>query len=219
MVGELAGDRTLVTEAGFERHLSALPPARQIDDLRPAGRSELLRDFVSNGTHRVPFWYFSLAGLNLPIRGYGGRRPRLAVMGLFMRSGRSGGNWRCGCSSPKLAAGRYRWRLRPCGCRPVYLATTTTRGWIVGRKGGAPHRSPASLAAYRGEADLLYERIHDLRHTFASRALALGETLPAIGKLLCHNDIQTTARYAHLAWNSVHEAAERIADSIAADLL
>ena len=62
-------------------------------------------------------------------------------------------------------------------------------------------------------------RLHDLRHSFASRALALGETLPVIGKLLGHSDIETTARYAHLARDSVHEAAERIADSIAADIL
>ena len=62
-------------------------------------------------------------------------------------------------------------------------------------------------------------RIHDLRHTFASRALALGETLPVIGKLLGHNDIETTARYPHLARDSVHEEAGRIADSIDTDIL
>ena len=54
---------------------------------------------------------------------------------------------------------------------------------------------------------------------FASRALALGETLPVIGKLLGHSDIETTARYAHLAQDSLHETAERIAESIAADIL
>ncbi|MCY3761754.1 MAG: integrase, partial [Gemmatimonadetes bacterium] len=43
--------------------------------------------------------------------------------------------------------------------------------------------------------------------------------LPVIGKLLGHNDIETTARYAHLAQDSVHEAAERIAASIGADVL
>ena len=62
-------------------------------------------------------------------------------------------------------------------------------------------------------------RIHELRHSFASRALALGETLLVIGKLLGHSDIETTARYAHLAHDSIHETAERIAGSIAADIL
>ena len=71
----------------------------------------------------------------------------------------------------------------------------------------------------RTHAELEDVRLHDLRHSFASRALALGETLPVIGKLLGHNDIETTARYAHLAQDSIHETAERIAESIAADIL
>ena len=70
----------------------------------------------------------------------------------------------------------------------------------------------------RSRAGLEDVRLHDLRHSFASRALALGETLPVIGKLLGHSDIETTARYAHLARDSVHEAAERVAGSIAADI-
>ena len=61
--------------------------------------------------------------------------------------------------------------------------------------------------------------VHDLRHSFASRALALGEELPMIGKLLGHARIETTARYAHLARDSVREAAERVAESIATDFL
>ncbi len=71
----------------------------------------------------------------------------------------------------------------------------------------------------RARAELEDVRIHDLRHSFASRALALGETLPVIGKLLGHSDIETTARYAHLAHDSIHETAERIAESISADIL
>ncbi len=70
----------------------------------------------------------------------------------------------------------------------------------------------------RAAAGLKNVRMHDLRHSFASRALALGETLPVIGKLLGHSDIETTARYAHLAQDSIHETAERIAESIAADI-
>ena len=40
-----------------------------------------------------------------------------------------------------------------------------------------------------------------------------------LGKLLGHSDIETTARYAHLARDSIHDAAERIAESVAADIL
>ena len=47
----------------------------------------------------------------------------------------------------------------------------------------------------RERSDLKDVRIHDLRHTFASRALALGESLPMIGKLLGHSQIRTTERY------------------------
>ena len=71
----------------------------------------------------------------------------------------------------------------------------------------------------RERAGLEDVRIHDCRHSFASRALALGESLPAIGKLLGHAHVQTTARYAHLARDSMHEAAARVADSIAGDIL
>ena len=62
-------------------------------------------------------------------------------------------------------------------------------------------------------------RVHDLRHSFDSRALALGEDLPINGWLLGHRRVETTANYAYLARDSVKEAAERIAVSIAADFL
>ena len=62
-------------------------------------------------------------------------------------------------------------------------------------------------------------RLHDCRHSYASRALALGESLPMIGRLLGHTQVETTARYAHLAQDAVRESAVRVADSIAVDIL
>ena len=59
----------------------------------------------------------------------------------------------------------------------------------------------------------------DLRHSFASRALALGESLSMIGKLLGHRKVQTTARYAHLAQDSVKASAARVAESLRADMV
>lgn len=68
----------------------------------------------------------------------------------------------------------------------------------------------------RARAGLKDVRIHDLRHTFASAAVASGQGLPMIGKLLGHTQIQTTARYAHLAADPVKSAADQVSASIAA---
>ena len=62
------------------------------------------------------------------------------------------------------------------------------------------------------------DRNHDLSHSYASSSLLVGEGLPMIGKLLGHNHVHTTARYAHLARDSVKAAAERVSDSLAVDL-
>ena len=58
-------------------------------------------------------------------------------------------------------------------------------------------------------------RNHDLRYSFASRALALGEELPIIRRLLGHRQAETTARYAHLDRDAVRKSAERVAVRIA----
>ena len=92
--------------------------------------------------------------------------------------------------------------------------------WVIpGRK---PGTNLNHLGYYwrqvRQRAGLEDVRVHDLRHSFASRALALGESLSMIGKLLGHSKIQTTARYAHLARDSVKESAARVAASIGTDL-
>ena len=93
--------------------------------------------------------------------------------------------------------------------------------WVIaGAKPGArlPHITYYWYRV-RKRAGLKDVRLHDLRHSFASRALALGEPLPMIGKLLGHSKIQTTARYAHLARDSIRDSAVRVAASIAADIL
>jgi integrase len=71
----------------------------------------------------------------------------------------------------------------------------------------------------RARAGLKDVRIHDLRHTFASTAVASGQGLPMIGKLLGHTQVQTTARYAHLAADPVKTAADAVSSQIAASLL
>lgn len=70
------------------------------------------------------------------------------------------------------------------------------------------------VVEWRPDADT----IHDLRHTYASDGVLAGEGLPMIGKLLGHTQVQTTARYAHLADHPVREAATRIAGRLASAL-
>ena len=101
------------------------------------------------------------------------------------------------------------------------LPRTPGSPWVLpGRKPGTHLRKlDDAWQAVRSRAGLDDVRLHDLRHSFASRALALGEGLPMIGKLLGHARIETTSRYAHLARDSVRESAERVAASIAEDML
>jgi len=61
----------------------------------------------------------------------------------------------------------------------------------------------------RTAANLEHVRLHDLRHSFASHAAAMSETLPMIGKLLGHASVQSTARYAHLDDRTVLATVER----------
>jgi integrase len=63
----------------------------------------------------------------------------------------------------------------------------------------------------RTRAGLEGVRIHDLRHTYASNAIAAGLPVEMIGKLLGHTQIATTMRYAHLADDPVREAAGLVA--------
>ena len=73
----------------------------------------------------------------------------------------------------------------------------------VARMDGAYRR--ARLAA-----GLAHVRMHDLRHSFASHAAAMSETLPMISKLLGHSSVKMTARYAHLSDGAAIEDNERI---------
>ncbi len=67
----------------------------------------------------------------------------------------------------------------------------------------------------RRRAALPDVRLHDLRHSFASVAIADGIPLTMIGKLLGHALPETTARYAHLADTVIADAAERVCGGIA----
>ena len=62
----------------------------------------------------------------------------------------------------------------------------------------------------RAEAELCDVRLHDLRHSYASMALAQGETVLTIGRLLGHRDPATTLKYTHLSDSMVREAVDAV---------
>ena len=100
------------------------------------------------------------------------------------------------------------------------LARTPGNPWVFpGKKTGTRLVNlDDSWDRVRKRAGLEDVRLHDLRHSFASRALALGENLPMIGKLLGHTQVQTIARYAHPERHSHKVAAIRISDSLQVDM-
>jgi integrase len=66
----------------------------------------------------------------------------------------------------------------------------------------------------RARAGLPDLHMHDLRHTFASFAVANGASLFLVGKALGHTQATTTERYAHLADDPVRAVAESVAQQI-----
>ena len=127
-----------------------------------------------------------------------------------------------------LEAGELRLPDSKTGAKVVHLgdpAIAVLRGidrnendlWVIA--GSKKGKRMSDLDYYwqriRDRAGLQGVRIHDLRHSYASGGLLVGEGLPMIGKLLGHNHVHTTARYAHLANDPLKSAANRIALRIA----
>ncbi len=71
-------------------------------------------------------------------------------------------------------------------------------------------RKVAKAAGFHGV------RIHDLRHGFASIAVADGASLYIVGKVLGHTQAATTERYSHLDLDPVRAVADRTSRKIAA---
>ena len=93
--------------------------------------------------------------------------------------------------------------------------------WVIA--GGKPGERLPRLDPFwdrlRARAGLDGLRLHDCRHSYASRALAIGESLSAISRLLGHKTVMTTVRYAHLAPDTERASAAKVGDSIGSDLM
>jgi integrase len=104
------------------------------------------------------------------------------------------------------------------GARPLYLSSAAASLLHdLPRQSGKPHVFPGDgrtghlvnlqkpWSKIRARAGLSDVRLHDLRHSYASKAASSGASLLMIGKLLGHTQAQTTQRYAHLVDNPLKE--------------
>ena len=96
--------------------------------------------------------------------------------------------------------------------RAILDGLPRTAVWVFPspRKNGFLHAATVGDVWHRirEEADLCDVRLHDLRHTHASMALAQGETVLTIGRLLGHRNPATTLKYTHMSDITVREAAD-----------
>jgi integrase len=142
-----------------------------------------------------------------------------------------------GCRKSEILSLRWEWIDADRGC--LRLPDTKTGAKAVPLAAaalellsGLPRASAYVLPAIKGaghytglqkdwervrvRAGLPKLRLHDLRHSFASFAVADGHTLFMVGKVLGHKQARTTEGYAHLAADALRAVADRTAARIAA---
>jgi integrase len=78
-----------------------------------------------------------------------------------------------------------------------------------------PNNMERAFRKARKEAGLTDVRIHDLRHTAASRMAQAGIDLYKVGTILGHNDVRMTKRYAHLNVESLREGVDALTKPVA----
>ena len=113
-------------------------------------------------------------------------------------------------------------KVVPLGAPPLELLASLPRiennpHVLPGNKaGGHLVGLQKAWARLRNRAGLPDVRLHDLRHSFASIAVAGGDSLYLVGKVLGHHQASTTERYAHLHDDPLRAVADRTARQIAA---
>jgi len=87
--------------------------------------------------------------------------------------------------------------------------------WVcTSERDGQVNNLRRAWLALRSRAGLDDVRLHDLRHSAASDALASGVPLALVGAMLGHKHPQTTQRYAHLNDATLQEAARMMGEAI-----
>jgi integrase len=101
------------------------------------------------------------------------------------------------------------------------MARRKSSPWVFPATRGKGHHvgMPRVWRKLRTWARLPDVRMHDLRHGFASVAVADGNSLYLVGKVLGHSQAATTQRYAHLQLDPVRAVADRTSHKLADALM
>jgi len=88
------------------------------------------------------------------------------------------------------------------------------RKWVFTEKSGNNPCKNSIIAIRRAIQNAGIEdfRVHDFRHTCASRLVQNGMTVQETAHILGHTNIATTMRYAHLEQNKVAEKMKAVID-------
>ena len=123
-----------------------------------------------------------------------------------------------------LAAGKIRLGDSKSGPRIIEMPQTVRNILLTLKsKGGEfvfPGRAGGRIRLYwiwkevRRKTGLTDVRLHDLRHSYATRAVEVGVSVPVIARLLGHSTIWTTSRYLHASERIVEKAATQVSGSI-----
>ena len=177
--------RLIVALAGLEAEGAITPQ-----------QASIFRLLLLTGARRA-----EIAGLRWSEVDYDRKRIDLPIS--RTKAGGKNGERRIPLNAPAIAILKDLERTRT--ARAVYVFPATK-----GKSGHTTSEAKVWREKVITRAKLPGLRIHDLRHSFASFALADGASLYLIGKALGHASSRTTERYAHLADDPVRDMAETV---------
>ena len=103
----------------------------------------------------------------------------------------------------------------PTAVRKILLTLKSNDGEFV-----FPGRADGRIRLYwiwkevRRKTGLTGVRLHDLRHSYVTRAVEVGISMHVIARLLGHSTVWTTSRYLHASERVVEKAATQVNGSI-----
>ena len=196
----LSGIRFLWTHVLRRPDFNVRIPARRSKRLpEPLSRSEIQRliDSATNGKHRLLMMTCYSAGLRVSelvrLKPEDIHSERMMI---HVRQGKGAKDRYTLLSARLLTELRRYWLLE----RPKI--------WLFPDRNGETFlsTSAAQRVFYTLKARAKIQRghgIHSLRHSFATHLVEAGVDLPTVQRLLGHNNLQTTARYLHVATKHV----------------